>query len=129
MRLLVDSHTLIWSGDDPGKIPAIAMTMMSDPANDRLVSVATVWEIAIKFGNGKLPLSMPFRPWIDKAFADLKLDLLPLTLDHAERQITLPFHHRDPFDRLIAAQSLVEGIPLVSADPIFVAYGVTRIWD
>jgi len=129
MRLLIDSHTLIWAGDDPARVPAPAMTLMQDPANERLLSVASIWEMAIKVALAKLPLSLHYRPWLDRAIADQMLSILPITLDHAEHQIQLPFHHRDPFDRMIAAQALVEGIPLVSADTIFDAYGVTRIWD
>lgn len=128
MRLLLDTHTLIWSANDPSQIPSPAMTVMADPANERLISAATIWEIAIKCGKGTLPLSLPYRPWMDKVIADLALTVLPITLDHAERQAGLPFHHRDPFDRLLAAQALVEGIPLVSADEIFDPYRVNRIW-
>ena len=128
MRLLLDAHTLIWAADDPTKIPAAAMTAMSDPANELLVSIATVWEIAIKVAKGNLPLSLPYRRWIDQALADLKLNLLPITLDHTERQTALPYHHRDPFDRLLAAQALTDGLPLISVDAIFDAYGLQRIW-
>lgn len=128
MRLLLDTHTLIWSADDPSQIPSPAMTVMADPANTLVVSAATIWEVAIKFGRGRLSLSLPYRPWMDKAIADLALTVLPITLDHAERQSGLPFHHRDPLDRLPGAQALVEGIPLVSADAIFDQYGVNRVW-
>lgn len=129
MRLLLDTHTLIWAVDDPDQIPSVAMTTMADPANERLISTATIWEMAIKFGKGRLPLSLPYRTWIDKVIADLALTMLPITLDHAERQTELPWHHRDPFDRLLAAQALIEGIPLVSADAIFDQYGVNRVWS
>ena len=103
MRLLLDSHTLIWSADRPDMITLAAMTAMDDPANELLVSAATLWEIAIKFGLGRLPLSLPYRQWMEKAMVDLGLVLLPITLDHAERQASLPRHHRDPFDRLLVA--------------------------
>ncbi len=112
MRLLLDSHTLIWSADRPDQITTAAITAMGNPANELLVSAATIWEIAIKFGLGRLPLSLPYRHWMDKAIADLGLVLLPITLDHAERQAGLPWHHRDPFDRLIVAQAHVEGVAL-----------------
>ena len=128
MRLLLDSHTLIWSADRPDRITSAAMTAMGDPANELLVSAATLWEIAIKFGLGRLPLSLPYRQWMEKAIADLGLVLLPITLDHAERQALLPWHHRDPFDRLLVAQAQVEGVPLVSADKTLDPYGITRIW-
>lgn len=128
MRLLLDSHTLIWSADEPARITPAAMAVMSDPANDLVLSAASLWEIAIKVGLGRLPLSLPYRQWMDKAMADLGLVVLPITLDHAERQASLPLHHRDPFDRLLVAQAQVEGVPLVSADAVLDAYGITRLW-
>ena len=128
MKLLLDSHTLIWAADDPAKLTAVAQGLLQDPAHDRLLSVATLWEIAIKFSLGRLPLSMPYRQWMDQAMADLGLVVLPITLDHAERQASLPWHHRDPFDRLLVAQAQVEGVPLVSADPALDAYEISRLW-
>ena len=128
MRHLVDAHSLIWALDDPAKLGAAAATALQDPANELLVSAGTMWELAIKTSLGKLSLSLPFRRWVERAIADLDLEVLPITLDHAERQAGLPFHHRDPFDRLLAAQALVEGIPVVSADAAFDPYGVKRIW-
>jgi PIN domain nuclease of toxin-antitoxin system len=129
MRVLLDSHALLWAADDPAKLPAPAMGVMQDLENDLLISAATIWEIAIKVALGKLPLSLPYRRWVDRAIFDQKLSILAISLDHAERQVGLPFHHRDPVDRMIAAQALVEGIPLVSADAIFDAYGVPRLWN
>ena len=128
MRYLVDAHSLIWALDDPSKLGATATTALQDPENELLLSAGTMWELSIKSGMAKLKLSLPFRRWMEEAIADLGLTVLPITLDHAERQAGLPFHHRDPFDRLLAAQSLVEGIPLVSADVMFDRYGVVRIW-
>lgn len=129
MRVLLDSHTLIWSQDDPSQLPAAATAALVDPANDRLLSVATIWEIAIKVGKKKLPLSKPFRVWIDTAIADLGLTVLHLSLNHAERQSSLPWHHSDPFDRLLVSQSLADNIPIIGSDTQFDAYGVTRIWN
>ena len=128
MRHLVDAHSLIWALDDPSKLGLAALTALQDPANELVLSACTVWELSIKSGLTKLKLSLPFRQWMEKAIADLELIVLPITLDHAERQAGLPFHHRDPFDRLLAAQSLVEGIPLVSTDVMFDRYGVIRVW-
>jgi PIN domain nuclease of toxin-antitoxin system len=128
VRLLLDTHTLIWAVDDQSQVSAPAMAAMSAVANDRLVSAATIWEIAIKVGLGKLSLSLPYRQWVEKVVADLVLTVLPVTVEYAERQIALPMHHRDPFDRLLIAQALVEGVPIVCADPAFDPYGVTRIW-
>lgn len=128
MKVLLDSHSMIWALDNPTKLTPSATAALQDLRNQLLVSAASIWEIAIKFGKGRLPLSLPYRAWMDKAVADLGLTVLPITLDYAERQAGLPFHHRDPFDRLLAAQALVENCPLVSGDAIFDAYGVRRIW-
>ena len=102
---------------------------MEDPANELVVSAGTIWELSIKVGLGKLSLSLPFRTWIEKALVDLGLVVSPITLEVAERQMALPFHHRDPFDRLLVAQCLLEAIPIVSADSVFDQYGVGRIWE
>lgn len=128
MRYLLDAHTLLWSQDDIGKLSATATAALSDPANDRLVSIATIWEIGIKVAIGKLSLSKPFRAWMETAITDLAMSVLPITLDHIEQQTRLEFHHRDPFDRLLVAQSLVEDIPLISSDTQLDAYAVKRIW-
>ncbi|HEY7428455.1 MAG TPA: type II toxin-antitoxin system VapC family toxin [Gemmataceae bacterium] len=128
MRLLLDTHALLWSVDDPPKLSIAALAAIQDPANDRLLSAATIWELAIKVGLGKFTLSLPYRQWMAKGIADLKLNILPVTIEYAERQSVLPPHHKDPFDRLMIAQALVEGIPIVSADAAFDPYGVTRIW-
>jgi PIN domain nuclease of toxin-antitoxin system len=92
------------------------------------VSAATIWEIAIKVGLNKLPLTLPYRDWMNRAIADLGLTILPVTVDYADAQAALPWRHRDPFDRLLVAQALTEGILIVSADPVLDAYGVTRLW-
>ena len=128
MILLLDTHTLIWSSDDPTRLSAAALAAIQDPANDQVMSAATIWELAIKVGQGKIALSLPYRQWMDKVIVDLKLTVLPVTVDYAERQSALPFFHKDPFDRLMIAQALVDGIPIVSVDMDFDPYGVTRIW-
>ena len=128
MRLLLDTHTLFWSVEDPSKVSATAMSAMQDPANDRLLSAATIWELAIKVGQGKIVLSMPYGQWMVTAVTDLKLIILPITIEYAERQSMLPRYHKDPFDRLMIAQALTDGISIVSADAAFDPYGATRIW-
>jgi PIN domain nuclease of toxin-antitoxin system len=105
-----------------------ATTAVQDPANALLLSAATVWEVAIKVGLNKLSLTLPFRQWMNQAVADLGVSLLPITVEYADVQASLPNHHRDPFDRLLIAQALTEAVPVVSADPAFDPYGVTRLW-
>ncbi len=128
MRLLIDTHALIWAADQPTKLSAAAVAALQDPDNDLVLSTGSIWEIAIKVGLRKLTLSQPYRTWIEKAMADLGVTVLPITVEHADAQVGLPMHHRDPFDRLLAAQAQVEEIPLVSSDPKFDPYGITRLW-
>jgi len=128
MILLLDTHTVLWFlWDDPHLGPA-AKALIVDPANRKLVSLASCWEIAIKASIGKIQLGESARTFLAREIAQNNFDLLPITLDHATAVETLPFHHRDPFDRLIVAQTQIERIPLISVDPIFDAYGVTRLW-
>ncbi|MCC6123747.1 MAG: type II toxin-antitoxin system VapC family toxin [Pirellulales bacterium] len=129
MRLLLDTHALIWYVDQDHLLSTSAHAAITDPANDLLLSAGTIWEIGIKVGLSKLSLSMPYREWMNKAIADLGLTLLPISVEYADVQAGLPRHHGDPFDRLLAAQARVENIPLVSSDPIFDRYGLKRIWN
>lgn len=115
--------------DDPSKLGVRAVAVLEDPANELVISIGTIWELSIKTGLQKLSLSLPYRQWMERALADLGLAVSTITLDFAERQMALPSHHRDPFDRLLVAQCLVESIPLVSADSVFDQYGITRVWD
>jgi PIN domain nuclease of toxin-antitoxin system len=128
VKLLIDAHTLIWAADAPARLSATAMSALADPANDRFVSATTVWEIAIKVGLGKLALSQAFRPWVDKALLDLQAAFLPIAVAHAEIVVSLPLHHGDPLDRMLAAQATAEEIAIVSADGQLDAHGITRIW-
>jgi len=100
-----------------------------DPNNRLFLSVASVWEIAIKSSTGKLQLGQPLSAFLDAHLSANGIELLDIRRDHAERVESLPFHHRDPFDRILVAQAVRESIPLLSADATFDAYeGVTRIW-
>lgn len=128
MKLLVDAHTLIWAVDDPAKLGPQAVTALQDPSNDLLLSVGTIWEIAIKVGLGKLSLSMPYRQWMNQAITDMGMTVLPITVEYADVQGHLPKHHGDPFDRLLVAQAQVENMALVSADPGFDPYRINRLW-
>ena len=128
MKLLIDSQSLIWYVDQDNLLSPIAHGAIADPANDLLLSAATIWEIAIKVGLKKLTLSLPYRVWMEQAIADLGLIILPITVETANVQSDLPWHHRDPFDRLIIAQAFVENVAIVSSDSIFDDYGVSRLW-
>jgi PIN domain nuclease of toxin-antitoxin system len=128
MRLLIDAHVLLWAVDDPAQLSSPATTALQDPANQLLIGAGTIWEISIKVGLGKLSLSLPYQQWMDRVVGDLGLSILPITVVYADRQAMLPHHHRDPFDRLLIAQSLTDSIPVVTADAQFDSYGIVRIW-
>ncbi len=128
MRVLLDTHTLIWAVDTPSKLGQIAIATLQDPTNELLVSAASAWEIAIKVGLKRLKLSGPYRAWVEQALGDLNAIWLPITIEYADEQTRLPDHHGDPFDRMLVAQAIVEGIPIVSIDAALDAYGVQRLW-
>ena len=128
MRLLLDTHALIWAVDQPSQLGPAAVLALQDSSNDLLLSVGTIWEIAIKVGLKKLALSLPYRQWMGQAMADLGVSALPITVEFADVQAGLPSHHKDPFDRLLVAQAQVENVLLVSVDSIFDQYGITRLW-
>lgn len=128
MRLLLDTHTLIWAVDQPSVLSPRAKAALEDPASELVLSAATIWEIAIKVGLKKLTLSFPYRQWMAQAINDLNVTVLPVTVEYADIQVGLPHHHRDPFDRLLIAQAIVEKVQLVSNDDVFDQYGVTRLW-
>jgi len=105
MRVLIDAHVLIWAVDEPARFGKATVTALQDPNNELLLSAGTAWELAIKVGLKKLTLSTPYKQWITKAIGDLDLAVLLISVDHADVQAGLPWHHRDPFDRLLVAQS------------------------
>ena len=128
MRLLLDTHTLMWAVDQPSLLGAQAKVTLEDLSNSLLVSAATIWETAIKIGAKKLDLSLPYRQWMIQAINDLGAAILHVTIEYANVQAGLDPHHCDPFDRLLVAQALYEQIPIISVDPQLDAYGITRIW-
>jgi PIN domain nuclease of toxin-antitoxin system len=101
---------------------------MSDSSNELLLSAGSIWEIAIKIALGKLVLTQPYLAWMSQALSDLGITVLPITVEYADTQASLPRHHNDPFDRLMVAQALVERLSIVSADTRMDAYGITRVW-
>ena len=128
MKLLLDAHALIWWDDNPNKLGTAAREACFDPANDLLLSAASVWEIQLKRMTGKLTLRKPLRELLDEQASQNGLQIVPVTVDHIIRLETLPFHHRDPFDRILIAAAQVEGWTVVTHDAAFGNYGIPVLW-
>jgi PIN domain nuclease of toxin-antitoxin system len=128
LNLLLDAHAFLWFVlDDPQPSPP-AMAAIQDSATSTYVSPASRWEIAIKISLGRYVLRHDFETFWSTGIPSGDFLILPVSVQHTAQLIALPFHHKDPFDRLLVAQSLVNGFALVSADRAFDAYGVTRVW-
>ena len=128
MHVIIDTHVFLWwvEGDKP--LPAKARAVLANPDNECFLSLASAWELSIKTALGKLKLTMPVQRYITEHVAANGFRLLDIKLNHIGRVETLPAHHNDPFDRLLIAQGLAEGLPIVTADAVFARYGVKRIW-
>ncbi len=126
--LLLDTHTMLWFFWDDPQLSARAKSLIEDAGNRKLVSIASCWEIAIKVGLGKLDLGEPSRSFLPREIARNNFELLPISLGHATMIEGLVAHHRDPFDRVLVAQAMIESLPLASVDGIFNQYGVPRLW-
>ncbi|MBM3144645.1 MAG: type II toxin-antitoxin system VapC family toxin [Chloroflexi bacterium] len=128
MNLLLDTHAFLWFIAGDTSLSQSARAAIEDLGNNRYLSMASMWEIAIKISFGKLELSEPFEALIPKQLADNSIELLGISFEHTVLVSSMPFHHRDPFDRLLIAQSKVERMTLVSIDPAFDSYSVNRFW-
>lgn len=123
MRLLADSHVLIWWMENPSLLTPAARAAIADPGNEVFMSAASIWELGLKVAKGKLRLPDNFVPLLRAGgFTDL-----PIQARHAERSLNLPAVHGDPFDRMLIAQALEEGLTLVSCDQWIAGYGVRQI--
>jgi PIN domain nuclease of toxin-antitoxin system len=127
MTYLLDTHTFLWFVNDDPLLSNSAKSLIESEV-DLLLSVASLWEIAIKVSIGKLGLPESYEMFISKQIAINDIDILPIKLEHLAVVAKLGFHHRDPFDRLIIAQSMVESIGVISIDAAFDSYGVKREW-
>ncbi len=128
MRVLLDTHAFIWWVDANPTLSQRARDVITDGANECLFSIASAWEMAIKLGLGRITGWGKIDRDLPVQLATNGIKLLPIDLAHVSRVANLPFHHRDPFDRLLAAQALTDGLPFISADEVFTRYGVERIW-
>lgn len=127
MRVLLDTHVWIWLQYEPERVPEQTFEILAAAETDRLLSLASCWEIAIKAATGKLRLPLPLREFISARLETSATDLLPISLDHALGVASLPRYHRDPFDRLLIAQALAEGLTVATVDSIFSSYGVATL--
>ncbi len=128
MQHIIDTHTFLWFEDGSEKLPTIVRDLIKDPGNTTQISIASFWEMGIKASTGKLPLPNSLLGL--KAIAESQLiEILPITVQAISVVQQFPFHHKDPFDRIIAATVLTTGGVLLSADAIFDAYGVPRTWQ
>lgn len=128
MTLLLDTHTVLWFWWNDPQLSATALAAICDPANRKLVSPASAWEVAIKVSLKKLDIGGTYQGFFPQHMLRNNFEWLHITDDHFAAVVALPFHHKDPFDRLLVAQASVEGIPLVSTDPQLDPYGISRLW-
>jgi PIN domain nuclease of toxin-antitoxin system len=126
MKILIDTHVLLWGIQDPAKVSIKVRTLL--PAAEVWISVASLWEIIAKVQIGKLVLPTPVGDYLAEKLKMNGVSVLALNFDHVRRLEEIPLHHRDPFDRILIAQSMEEKLPLVSADPHFEKYPIQLIW-
>ena len=131
MRLLLDTHALLWYVVNDAKLSATAQALIVDAKNEILISPASYWEIAIKVSIGKLVLHQPLEDLVDLCVHRYGFDILPIAPSDAAQLAALPYppNHKDPFDRMLVAQAVVEQIPIISDDQHLDAYPITRLWN
>jgi len=128
MRVLLDTNSFLWFISGSNRLSIDAQRFIADLDNQLVLSLASLWEIAIKISIGKLELLQPFDQLIPQQLKENDIHVMPVELSHLTKILGLPFHHRDPFDRLIIAQALTEGLSVISPDIVFSKYSVKLIW-
>ena len=128
MRYLLDTHTLLWFLQGSPKLSDAVATRIEAEDAENFVSIATVWEIAIKISFGKLRVPYSLDTDLPRILSENGFVTLPLAFSHMAMFTKLPFHHRDPFDRLLIAQATIKGLTILSRDSAFDAYEITREW-
>jgi PIN domain nuclease of toxin-antitoxin system len=126
--MLLDTHALPWFVLNDPKLTPTARRLIEDPGSDVLVSPASYWEIAIKVSQKKLQLLSPYDDFMQRGIVGNEFEILPIDPKHTAVVAALPFHHKDPFDRLLVAQAIAERIPVASADEALDPYGIQRLW-
>lgn len=128
MMYLLDTHAFLWFVNDDDALSANARALIEAPENIIHLSIASLWEIAIKVSLGKLEAPSPLQDFLQTQLRANNITLSTLKIEYIGLVATLPFHHRDPFDRLIIAQSLTDDLPIIGKDDVFDTYGVKRYW-
>jgi PIN domain nuclease of toxin-antitoxin system len=128
VRLLLDTHALLWFYLGDSQLSRPAQDSIIDPNNIKLISPASYWEIAIKLSIQKYALQVSYDEFIQEAVFDNGFEILPIEPRHTAALISLAFRHKDPFDRMLIARATVEGVPIVSVDSTFDPYPITRLW-
>jgi PIN domain nuclease of toxin-antitoxin system len=129
VRLLLDTHTFLWFIDGDTALSPYARQLIEDRTNERLLSIASLWEMAIKASLGRLTLTLSFTGLVAEHVHGNAIELFEILPRHLDVLTTLPFHHKDPFDRMIIAQSQAENIPILSRDSAFDDYAIRRLWS
>ncbi len=127
-KVLLDTHTFIWWIENAPQLSANAIKLIEDVKNECYLSLASSWEMAIKASIGKLKFSLPLHDYIPHHMTENNFTQLNISFRHVSKVESLPWHHRDPFDRLLAVQAIEEKMVMVSADKIFDEYEIARIW-
>ena len=128
MKGLIDTHTFLWFSNGDRQLSHRAGEIIEDLGNQRIISVISLWEIAIKVKNEKMRLAEPFDVLIPAELNRNLIEVLDFNIAHVSLVATLPLHSREPFDRALVAQAIVERLPVVSVDLVFDAYSVQRLW-
>jgi PIN domain nuclease of toxin-antitoxin system len=128
MKLLLDTHAFLWFIEGNQNLSLTAQNAIKSPTNQRYLSIASLWEIAIKVSIGKLEIGMPLTELVNREVYGNAIEMLEIHSHHLDTLAGLPFHHKDPFDRLIIAQGLTENIAIITKDGLFANYPVTLIW-
>jgi len=127
MKALLDTHAFLWALAGDARMSRHARDVFTG-STDLLLSIASIWEILIKVHSGKLNFPRPAGPYVLRRLAENRISSLPISIDHLLALDRLPMHHRDPFDRMLIAQSIEENLPVITADPLFGKYPVQIIW-
>jgi PIN domain nuclease of toxin-antitoxin system len=128
MKVLLDTHAFLWAITDDPQLSERARNILESGHNELFVSVVSLWEILVKVQIGKLPLPRPAGRYLQQQLAAAAMQVLPVAFSHVLQLEQLPLHHRDPFDRLLVAQSIDEDLPILTADPALKSYPAKLIW-